>query len=163
MRAVPASECPRARLGLPSLGQSGIAIARVMASGIRVWTRLVLMTLLACEDATIDIFTKTQGASAPETPARQWTPRPTLWSAISSLDVDSDADEETNWDAFEEIEGSVPRDAVSELSASEASIGVGEGCLSDADCTSSCAPRCETTLRICVQCIGAPGDCANQK
>jgi hypothetical protein len=33
------------------------------------------------------------------------------------------------------------------------------GCTSDADCTSSDAPRCEPTRHVCVQCIGLPGDC----
>jgi hypothetical protein len=39
--------------------------------------------------------------------------------------------------------------------------GPNVGCRSDADCTSSDAPRCESALHVCVQCVGLAGDCPN--
>jgi len=75
---------------------------------------------------------------------------------------DTGADQRLDSNGDGQTQGDVSRNAMSDARPDEAGMTAPGGCLSDADCTSSNLPRCETTLHTCVQCIGAPGDCANQ-
>ncbi len=58
-----------------------------------------------------------------------------------------------------ETGNSSTRDAVS---PAQSEGGGAFGCLSDSDCTSPDAPRCETTLHTCVECVGLDNDCSGR-
>jgi hypothetical protein len=138
-----------------------------MAVGIRLCTCPLVVALAGCGEGTIDLFAEQRGRPSVEDATRQQEAATDTW--IPTLDWDAaDADSDEYVEAGTEAEGSSPQDAVAEVGEAEAGATVEastttEGCLSNADCASLESPRCEPTQHVCVQCIGAPGDCANQR
>ena len=136
-----------------------------MAVGIRICTCPLLMALAGCGDGTIDLFAQDGGSPRIEDATRQEATS----TDVSPPTPNSDADD-TDSDANVEAETAGPslQDAVAEVREAEAGAmeeasTMTEGCLSSTDCTSPDYPRCEPTQHLCVQCIGATGDCANQR
>jgi hypothetical protein len=119
-----------------------------------------LIALLACDKSTIDLFAEDAHVTdLPVDASVDGDATSDATSAAQGFDAGSDAG-----DSYAESSGGnadagpAPRDAATELREGEASAG---GCLSNTDCPSPSAPRCEPTVHQCVQCVGA-ADCANQ-
>jgi len=122
----------------------------------------LLLVFIACGTGTIDLFSPESGQPIADAAGQDRIADQALISSDATTRYQGEDGEATGDTASQDQIGDQVLISNDVATPYPNEGGAKADCLSDNDCTSSEARRCEPALHVCVQCIGLAGDCANQ-